>query len=168
MADLTTSDRLQPSLLDRLTDDQPQSKQESRERRVMSMRQLRMAVLRDLGWLLNAPANPRDDEIYMFPLVAKSVVNYGIPDLTGLTTSGISVSKLEQMVFDAVAHFEPRILRAGLTVRALASTRSGAEAEHRFEFEIAGDLCPLPMPEALYVRTEVDLETGRCEVRDRA
>ena len=168
MADLTTTDRLQPSLLDRLTDDQPQAKQESRDRRVMSMRQLRMAVLRDLGWLLNAPSNPRGDEMYDFPLVAKSVVNFGIPDLTGLTTSGISVSKLEQMVFDTIAHFEPRILRAGLTVRALASSRGGADAEHRFEFEIAGDLCPLPMPEALYVRTEVDLETGRYEVKDRA
>jgi len=168
MAELTTSDRLQPSLLDRLTDDHPEAKQETRERRVMSMRQLRAAVLRDLEWLLNAPSNVRGDEIYQFPLVARSVVNYGIPDLTGLTTSGISVSKLEQMVFEAIEQFEPRILRAGLTVRALASSRGGADADHRFEFEIAGDLCPLPMPEALYVRTEVDLETGRYEVRDRA
>ncbi|MBL9000301.1 MAG: type VI secretion system baseplate subunit TssE [Phycisphaerae bacterium] len=167
MAELTTSDRLQPSLLDRLTDDHPHMTQESRERRVMSMRQLRQAVLRDLAWLLNAPANPRGDEIYQFPLVARSVVNYGVPDLTGLTTSGISITKLEQMVYDAITHFEPRILHAGLTVRAVASTRDGGETDHKFEFEITGDLCPLPMPEAMYVRTEVDLETGRYEVRDK-
>ena len=46
MAELTTSERLQPSLLDRLTDDHPEVAHESRERRVMSMRQLRAAVLR--------------------------------------------------------------------------------------------------------------------------
>ncbi|MBS0197675.1 MAG: type VI secretion system baseplate subunit TssE [Planctomycetes bacterium] len=167
MADLTTSDRLQPSLLDRLTDDNPESKAESREKRIMSMRQLRQAVLRDLSWLLNTPCIPRFDDINEFPLVAASVVNYGIPDLTGLTTSGISASNLEQLVYDAIARFETRVLRAGLTVRAVPSTKTGAGADHRFEFEISGDLCPLPMPESLFVRTEVDLETGRCEVKDR-
>ncbi|MBX3410435.1 MAG: type VI secretion system baseplate subunit TssE [Phycisphaeraceae bacterium] len=170
MAELTVSERLQPSLLDRLTDDNPESRQESRERRVMSMRQLRMAVLRDLGWLLNAPCNPRGDTIYDAPLVAKSVVNYGIPDLTGLSASGLSLSDIERMVQDAILNFEPRILRAGLTVRVLPPSDDPFDHQtpQRFEFEISGDLCPLPMPEALYVRTEVDLETGRCEIKDRA
>ena len=47
MAELTTRERLQPSLLDRLTDDAPQERVESRDKRVMSMRQLRTAVLRE-------------------------------------------------------------------------------------------------------------------------
>ena len=55
MADqLTPQDRLQPALLDRLTDDEPDKKQEPREQRVMSKRRLRQAVLRDLAWLFNA------------------------------------------------------------------------------------------------------------------
>ena len=53
MADLTPQERLQPSLLDRLTDSAPDTKRESRDRRVLSMRRLRSAVLRDLAWLLN-------------------------------------------------------------------------------------------------------------------
>jgi len=32
-------------------------------------------------------------------------------------------------------------------------------------FEIAAEFCPLPMPETLYVRSEVDLETGQFELR---
>jgi len=169
MAELTTSERLQPSLLDRLMDDHPEVRQESRDKRIMSMRQLRAAVLRDLGWLLNTPANPRFDEIHEYPLVANSVVNYGIPDLTGVTTSGISPGQLEQMVIQAIHHFEPRIVREGLSVRAVAKEDQwGQESDQRFEFEISGDFCPLPMPEALFVRTEVDLETGRCEIKDRA
>ncbi len=48
MAELTPQERLQPSLLDRLTDDRPQETRESRERRVLSMRQLRASVMRDL------------------------------------------------------------------------------------------------------------------------
>ena len=163
MAELTTSERLQPSLLDRLIDDAPETKMESRERRVMSMRQLRAAVLRDLAWLLNCPSRPLDDEVHQFPLVAKSVVNFGMPDLTGLSVSGIRAGRMEQMVFDAVGNFEPRIIKKTLNVKAGALTE---HAGNRAQFEIGGELCPLPMPEPLFVRTEMDFETGRCEVRE--
>jgi type VI secretion system protein ImpF len=169
MAELTTTDRLQPSLLDRLRDDEPKDKQESRDRRVMSMRQLREAVLRDLSWLLNAACHPLGDEIYEFPLVAKSTVNYGMPDLTGRTSSNVSAGRLEQMVLDAVAAFEPRIMRKTLGVRAV-SLKDGRRdrSGNTVGFEISGDLCPLPMPEPLYLRTQLDLETGRCEVKTGA
>jgi len=53
MAELAPRERLQPSLLDRLTDDEPDQEVESRERRVLSVRGLREGVLRDLAWLLN-------------------------------------------------------------------------------------------------------------------
>jgi type VI secretion system protein ImpF len=54
MAELTPKDRLQPSLLDRLTDEEPDQPQESREKRVLSLNRLRESVLRDLAWLFNA------------------------------------------------------------------------------------------------------------------
>jgi type VI secretion system protein ImpF len=166
MAELTTTDKLQPSLLDRLRDDAPRDKQESRDRRVMSMRQLREAVLRDLSWLLNAGCHPLDDEIYDFPLVAKSTVNFGMPDLTGRTASTITADRLEHMVLESVATFEPRIMRRTLGVKAV-SIRAGRKdvAGNTVGFEITGELCPLPMPEPLFLRTQLDLETGRCEVK---
>lgn len=161
MAELTTQERLQPSLLDRLTDDEPGSRTEGRDKRVMSMRQLRAAVLRDLEWLLNAGCRPLDDEIHQYPLVAKSVLNYGMPDLTGLAASGIAAGRVEQMVYASISNFEPRIVDQSLGVR--AATRGET---NQLAFEITGELCPLPMPEALFVRTEVDLETGHCSVRE--
>jgi type VI secretion system protein ImpF len=165
MAELTTTDKLQPSLLDRLRDDEPKQTQESRDRRVMSMRQLREAVLRDLSWLLNAGCHPLDDEIYEFPLVAKSTVNFGMPDLTGRTASNISPTRLEQMVLEAVAAFEPRITRKTLSVRAVSFGSRRDIRGNTVGFEISGELCPLPMPEPLLLRTQLDLETGRCEVK---
>ena len=50
----TPQDRLQPALLDRLTDDEPDKKLEPREQRVLSKSKMRRAVLRDLAWLFNA------------------------------------------------------------------------------------------------------------------
>jgi len=168
MAELTTTDKLQPSLLDRLRDDEPRQTVESRDRRVMSMRQLREAVLRDLSWLLNAGCHPLDDEIYEYPLVAHSTLNYGMPDLTGRTASNVTPSRLEAMVQDAVASFEPRIMRKTLSVKAVSMAAGRRDqAGNKVGFEISGELCPLPMPEALFLRTQLDLETGRCEVRTK-
>ena len=41
MAELTTQERLQPSLLDRLTDDEPGKHEESRDKRVITANRLR-------------------------------------------------------------------------------------------------------------------------------
>ncbi len=165
MAELTASDKLQPSLLDRLTDEEPDKKDEPLSRRIMSMVMIRRAVLRDLAWLLNCPCKSLSDEIYEFPLASRSVLNYGMPDLTGLTASGIPASRLVSMVRDAIHTYEPRIVGQSLDVRVVQS--DGAGGRNGFAFEISGQLCPLPMPEALYVRTEIDLETGRCDIKER-
>ena len=53
MAELSLEERLQPSLLDRLTDNEPDSKVEARSMRVISVNRLKRCVLRDLAWLLN-------------------------------------------------------------------------------------------------------------------
>jgi len=53
MAELTAIEKLQPCLLDRLTDDEPGKKEESRAQRVVSLQRYRRGVLRDLEWLFN-------------------------------------------------------------------------------------------------------------------
>ena len=53
MADKTISERLQPSLLDRLTDKEPGQLKETRDFRVIDLSRLREIIQRDLSWLLN-------------------------------------------------------------------------------------------------------------------
>ena len=74
MAELTPSERLQPSLLDRLTDEEPAQSQEARNRRVLSIQRLRECVLRDVAWLLNTTNLAQKDLAETHPLVAQSVV----------------------------------------------------------------------------------------------
>src|SRR5882757_3930403 len=110
MAELTQKERLQPSLLDRLIDDDPQSRVESREQRVFAMAKLRELVLRDLAWLLNCESLENLENLDQYPYVKRSVVNYGVPALSGTTLSGTNLAKLEKRVREAVYVFEPRIL----------------------------------------------------------
>jgi type VI secretion system protein ImpF len=78
-----TRDRLQPALLDRLTDDAPASQLETDDRRVMSKSQMRQAVLRDLGWLLNSVQSlGRDADAYAE--LGTSVLNFGSVSYTHL------------------------------------------------------------------------------------
>ena len=167
MAELTPRDRLQPSLLDRLTDDDPSSKQESRERRVLSMVQYRQAVMRDLSWLLNT-GNHRStyDDLEDFPQAQNSVLNFGIPDLTGGTYSTVDPFEMERAIIDAIRIFEPRIISRTLSVK--ATVDPNALGSTALTFEIEGDLWAQPFPEALYIHTEMDLETGQCTVERQA
>jgi len=165
MADLTPRERLQPSLLDRLTDDKPSTQKESRDSRVLSLRQLRESVVRDLGWLLNTSAHRSAyDNLDDYPQVQSSVVNFGIPDMTGLTSSSIDQGEIERFVMQAIRDFEPRVMRNTLHIRVKTSEDMDFNA---LTFEIDGELWSQPIPEPLYLKTSVDLESGQYTVEER-
>jgi type VI secretion system protein ImpF len=164
MAELTPSERLQPSLLDRLTDEEPAQAQEGRNRRVLSIQRLRECVLRDVAWLLNTTNLAQKDLVESHPLVAQSVVNYGLPDLAGLTASTIDIGEMEALVRQAIWDFEPRILRHTLRVQAHGS--DDQFNHNALVFEIAGELWAQPVPLELFLKTEIDLESGEIAVSE--
>lgn len=166
MAELTSRDRLQPSLLDRLTDHEPELKQEPRERRVLSTRALRQSVQRDLAWLLNARGLDSVLDLAPYPGVATSVLNYGFPDVTGKTSSGIDPARLARLVRDTICAFEPRILRDTVRVGVIQPEETTGH-HNTVAFLIEGDLWAQPYPDRLYFRTELDLEAGEIRVIDQ-
>jgi type VI secretion system protein ImpF len=158
MADLSNQERLQPCLIDRLTDDEPNVKAESRDRRVVSVQRYRQAVMRDLGWLLNTGCQAHNEDLEEFKEVKSSVINYGVRDVKGMTLEGLTVMDLEKEMTRVIKAFEPRLMPSSLQVRAiLDDERYGHGA---LEFGIKGQLWANPIPEALYVRTSVDIDTG--------
>lgn len=165
MPELNPRDRLQPFLLDRLTDDTPGLTKESREKNVMTPQQLKGALLRDLTWLLNTPAPIASDGMGEFPNVAASVINYGIPDLAGVTASGIPGASLERSILKAIQTFEPRIEKRGVSVH--LHTDEDSANPNTLALEIRGEIIANPLPESLYIKTEVDLETGQFALKDR-
>lgn len=164
MAELTNQERLQPSLLDRLTDDAPDKNNESREQRVLSLRQLRLSVLRDLSWLLNSASFDSMVDLAEYPFVAHSVINYGTPALSGVTLTSIDAQKIESKVKQAITDFEPRILAESLKVEL---TMADQQMSHKaLSFKIEGDLWAQPLPVHLFIRSDLDLETGEVTVKD--
>ena len=164
MADLTQKERLQPSLLDRLTDNDPDRKLESRDLRVLSPSRLRDCVRRDLAWLLNTSNLGAVQDLDEYPQVARSVLNYGMPDLAGRTTSSVDTTTLEQAIRRVILDFEPRLVAKTLRVKLFVDEK---QMNHNaMSFDIEAELWAQPLPLRLFLRTAVDLESGTIDVLD--
>jgi type VI secretion system protein ImpF len=163
MPELTPKERLQPSLLDRLTDNEPDQRLESREQRVLSPARLRESVSRDLGWLFNA-IHFKGGELDRFPEVERSTLNYGLPDLAGRTISSIDIEFMERTLRRVITDFEPRLIKSSVKVRVTANPEQ--MGQNALCFSIEADLWSQPVPLRLYLRTEFDLEDGSARVSE--
>lgn len=164
MAELTPKERLQPSLLDRLTDDEPENKQESREKRVLSPLRIRDSVRRDLSWLFNSVHLSTVQELEAYPHVQRSTINYGFPDLAGRTVSTIDTAAMERIMRRVIWDFEPRLLRNSVKVKLVADPEN--MGHNAMSFAIEADLWSQPVPMRLYLKTELDLEDGTVKVSE--
>ncbi|RJT29490.1 type VI secretion system baseplate subunit TssE [Mesorhizobium waimense] len=147
-------DLVQPSLLDRLTDDEPNSACETQDKRSFSIRQLQEVILRDVSWLLNTNQLASSVALHAYPLVAASTLNYGVRPLSGHIREGIDSSALGDEIAESLQRFEPRLLPRSIKVMVL---NDGQDCSS-FRFKIAADLWALPAPLPMTMRTEVDPE----------
>ena len=122
MAEALSRDRLYPSLLDRLIDDEPGRATEARENRSATLQRLRENVLRDLNWLFNATQSSIDFD--GDALLAGSVINYGMPPLAGRPASQYDLGELARVLREVILRFEPRIIAHTLKVTRRDATRA--------------------------------------------
>ncbi|MEM1436264.1 MAG: type VI secretion system baseplate subunit TssE [Pseudomonadota bacterium] len=164
MADRSATDMLQPALLDRLTDNDPAQKVESKERRAISMQKLRESVRRDLAWLLSTGRMETLLDLDAFPEIAHSVLNYGIPDISGAMLDSERAQRLETAVRDAILHFEPRLNQSSLKVSVTADPQS--MQRNALVFQIEAELWGRPLPQSIVWKSELDLESGSAKVSE--
>src|ERR1700761_3789823 len=79
---------------------------------------MRASVRRELGWLLNTVHLGASVDLTPYPQVKTSVLNYGMPDLTGRASSPAAVRARANQIADQIRVFEPRLDDKTLEVRA--------------------------------------------------
>lgn len=147
------------SVLDRLIDDEPETRLDPPATRSGSFRQFKNGVRRDLEWLLNtrqipSPA-PRE-----FKELFRSLYNYGLPDISSISRQSTNEQRrLLQALEQALMAYEPRIL--GVNV----SLDSTAQSTRVVRFRIDGMLRVDPSPEHVSFDTLLDVPTGEYEVK---
>ena len=116
-------------------------------------------MLRDLAWLFNTTRLEAGSvDLRRAPLVRRSVLNFGLPALSGKATSSLDVVTLERAIRQAILDYEPRILPGTLQVRALLQA-SQVDHHNVVGVEIHGQLWAQPVPielnpKLIYVYTE--------------
>jgi type VI secretion system protein ImpF len=164
MGQWSLKERLQPSMLDRLTDHNPEKKKESTAQQSMSQKEFKDAVIRDLGWLLNSVSLDVCVDLEPYPEVKHSVLNYGLPDISGHTSSTINVKTIERSLIQAIRDFEPRIIRNSLRVK--VHSNASDMSHNSLVFEIEGAVFGQPSPFQIVLRSELDLECGEFKVTE--
>ena len=157
-------ERLLPSLLDRLTDGDPASRRPESDRFSFDLPEYRAAVFRDLGWLLNTTSPARDADVEGLEQVGRSTLNYGMPPLAGGVATGLDIRQLERRMREVIQRFEPRIL--GESVKVQVEVEAGVMSRRAVTFRVEGMLWAQPVPEQVYLRTQLDLETGHVTLAD--
>ena len=148
-----------PSLLDRLIDMEPRQAEDSPASRAQSVRRLRLAVRRDLEWLLNTRRNPDAAPDSMVEL-SQSVYNYGLPDFSAVSLN--SPKDRDWLLIEVertVALFEPRLRDIRVT---LLETAGGSRT---LRFQIEGLLDMDPAPEQVSFDTVLQLSSGEYQIR---
>lgn len=154
---------LLPSVLDRLLDMEPETQVEAPHSRTQLLRELKNSVRRDLENLLNTRICLYDvpDDL---PELQTSVLNYGVPDFTGLSMgSREQRERLRQLVEDAILRFETRFV----SVRVDFAQEGQAELpkDRTIRFHIEGLLYAEPAPEPVSFDSQLRPQLGDFEVR---
>jgi type VI secretion system protein ImpF len=154
---------VQPSLLDRLTDDDPRTPADSRISYAESLLQFKAAVRRDLEWLLNTrrTPNPAPDHLDELP---RSLYNYGVPDITSVSAdSPTARSQLLLDVESTLAIFEPRLEN----VRISMVEQEGESRRRELRFVVEATLRLDPTPEQVVFDTVLHYSSGQVDVQGR-
>jgi len=159
--DLADKERLQPSLLDRLTDKAPGETKESARERVIDIRRLRDIIQRDLGWLLNTANNESFIDPELYPHAARSTLNFGVSDISGKIMGNTAIREMENTVKTAIYNLEPRIIAGTLDVR---SGRDEDGPQSLITFDIRAELWASPVPVEMYLRTHLDMADGSISI----
>jgi type VI secretion system protein ImpF len=154
---------VQPSVLDRLTDEEPRTPSDQRISYHESLQRFKLSVQRDLEWLLNARRTPNPAP-EGFEEVRASLYHYGIVDVTSLSDSGDSRNRLLKQVDEALATFEPRLANVRISV----VDQEGESHRRELRFVVEGTLRVDPTPEQVTFDTVLHFSTGEIDVAGAA
>jgi type VI secretion system protein ImpF len=134
--------RITPSLLDRLTDQEPGIRQEPVLSRSQGLRALKDSLWRDMNALLNTKR--REEEVpEQYVEASRSLLTYGIPDFTAYSLkSPADQNRLRRAIEAAIRKFEPRLEKINVTIQLPDET----DPTLRFRVDALLQIEPAPEP----------------------
>ncbi|MFM0068711.1 type VI secretion system baseplate subunit TssE [Paraburkholderia aspalathi] len=147
-----------PSLLDRLQDNAPDSRHEEASAYALDSEMMSHVVQRDLNLLLNTTNLYNELDTVRYPAVAASVVNYGVPPISGNYLSSQRWETIEKLIRTAIIRFEPRLIPESIDIR---PAEQNATRYNKLTFRIRGLMHWQPYPLEFQIQSTVDFEMNK-------
>jgi type VI secretion system protein ImpF len=127
----------------------------------VSESELRRLVDSDLVALLNTTNLASTEDLASTPEVAKSILNFGFPELLRRTVDESRAADIAREIETALRDFEPRLDPASIKVQRDSSAASGAL---RLRFLVAAELCMRPVNVPTEFVAEVEIDSGHVTI----
>lgn len=161
MAHINKKKKLRPSILNRLIDNNLETRVEIDQGQHQKLTQLRDSVRRDLENLLNTRFRIIEPPIE-FKELKKSLLNYGLPDLATVNISNMEIRKdFIQQLESTITENEPRFKQIKVTYIENQDT-----LDRTFRFRIDATLYADPSPEIVVFDSTLEPVTRSLNIEE--
>jgi type VI secretion system protein ImpF len=122
---------------------------------------LRREVARDLDALMNTIAMESSEDLEPFEHVRRSILNFGLPDITHRSIDELSVEVVGDEIKAALTHHEPRLVPASIRV---SKDPEINEAELKIRFIVRAELLCEPLNVPVEFVADLELDSGNIVV----
>ncbi len=148
------------SLLDRLSNrSNDQVAEATISRGELTATDMRESIVRNLTWILETTYMEESVDLSRWPNVRNSVLNFGVPEFTGLLVSDVDCFTIEQKIGKAIRLFEPRLFKETLEVKMISDEM--VMERRSLKLLICGDCFDGAAQHHIRVTAELDPESGR-------
>jgi type VI secretion system protein ImpF len=161
MAEQRFEKTVQAGLLDRLIDENPDTRAEAPISRAESLRRFRASIKRDLEWLLNT-INSGLEFPEAYREARKSVLTYGLPDVSGFSLQNrADETRLLQSIEQVIENFEPRLKRVRVS-----NPNEVTSTQQAIVFHVDALLMMDPAPERIAFDTVLEVGKGAYSIKE--
>jgi type VI secretion system protein ImpF len=125
---------------------------------------LRSHLLQDLGSLFSTINLESVEPLTEFPYVQASIINYGILDLTSLTTADIKSQVLLKELRTSLLRHEPRLIDKSISVKLRSESE---DSRQHVAFDISADMSAKPVDVPLEFVAEIDTGGGKMSLSSK-
>jgi type VI secretion system protein ImpF len=119
---------------------------------------LREHLAQDLGNLMGTIHLEATQSLDGLDYVQKSVLNYGMQDMTRLTTEDFKSKRIERDLRATLLAHEPRLIAETLVIKLRSQT---ADQKQRISFDITAEMAARPVDVPLEFVAEIDTGVGK-------
>ena len=122
---------------------------------------LRRDLAEDLTGLLNTVNLASAEDLSEFPHTARSIVNYGLTDITAYTIEEAAVENVTRELRQALTDYEPRLIAASIEVTRDALVDNSGQ---KIRFAVSAEMHATPVDIPVEFVAELELDSGKMRI----